>query len=503
MDTLVSDVQIVAPNAYIRQWCRSHPGQISPSEAASYVGYADWRSLFCADRLQRYYTGLVPLVGTDLARRRMTAIRRLLKSAVLTIPELAGTVVPPLPPLPRATNPWHWLQYVEPPVRRLIHDHWNPYPEWALHGLSVAHKGRITPDRLLGADFANEILPLLPQSAEAARIWAAWGAILHALDGTDNRRAAWLDHPRAPQGFRRQSLVTQILDFLIGADVLLPSFRTASGPFLRWCEQQYPNVLPHPMDHIAAPDLTVDHLRAWRQHLQRAVDRHAISSNTMRSYVAGTRAVLRAYRRLGMPLEAALLRVLVGVRATRPHKNLAWAAGDVETFLTIVDKTGCAEHQALFHFLASTGCRPIEICRLTPGDLNSQTQCVRLTGKRGRQRILPVKPATFERLARVANNRHDAESLFQVSGRKCTTRHIRVVFRRYWEAAGICGPPDLRAFRHTIVTLLGDQEGVRLADIMVWAGHRCPATTGGYWDTDERQLRRTLRTVWGEEQTDG
>jgi integrase len=154
--------------------------------------------------------------------------------------------------------------------------------------------------------------------------------------------------------------------------------------------------------------------------------------------------------------------------------------------------------QALISLLAATGLRINEALTLARGDVDLDAGVLRVTGKYGKVRLVPLHPTTTSMLARYAARRDghcpspQAGTFFlATTGRALHPNIARATYWQILDRAGIQAPPGrprprLHDLRHSFAVtsyLRWYRDG---ADVNAMApvlsdylGHRCPSDT--YW----------------------
>jgi integrase/recombinase XerC len=155
--------------------------------------------------------------------------------------------------------------------------------------------------------------------------------------------------------------------------------------------------------------------------------------------------------------------------------------------------------QALLELLYVLGLRCRECAGLNLDDLDLGEATLKVTGKGGHQRLLPVSPgllATLERYLRSGRRqlcRKELEPAFLLSykgGGRLTKRSIGRRVRDYGRRLGLEVRPHL--FRHACATHLFEA-GMELAQIAILLGHvNCQSTTRYTW-VSLRELHREFR----------
>ncbi|MDE0654915.1 MAG: tyrosine-type recombinase/integrase [bacterium] len=154
---------------------------------------------------------------------------------------------------------------------------------------------------------------------------------------------------------------------------------------------------------------------------------------------------------------------------------------------------------AVLELLYGSGLRVSELCSLRPADLDLAQSRMRVTGKGGKQRLLPLSaPAVravqryweAEAAARAGEAVGDDAALFRnLRGRPLGPRDVRrILDRRASE------PTHPHALRHTFATHLLDG-GADLRSVQELLGHESVGTTQVYTHVSRRRLRSVIETA--------
>jgi integrase/recombinase XerC len=161
------------------------------------------------------------------------------------------------------------------------------------------------------------------------------------------------------------------------------------------------------------------------------------------------------------------------------------------------DDATSARDRALLELLYGSGLRVGEACALDLDDLDLEHRAVTVTGKRRKQRKLPLsEPATNALLVYVREARPELlgaqESpppavFVNTRGGRLGPRSVRAVIERYARAEGM-GPVNPHALRHSFATHLLDG-GADLRSVQELLGHENLATTQIYTHVSTERLR--------------
>jgi integrase/recombinase XerC len=183
---------------------------------------------------------------------------------------------------------------------------------------------------------------------------------------------------------------------------------------------------------------------------------------------------------------------------------------DVERLLQTPDLGTPAGRRdaAILELFYASGLRLSELVALDLDDVHLAGRVVRVTGKGGRERLVPfnqvagralrtmlVDRGTLTRPAPVEPNRHQRsrDPLFlNLRGTRLTTRSVDRIVRRYVREAALARGISPHALRHTFATHLL-QAGADLRVIQELLGHARLSTTQRYTHLDVAHLMSVYR----------
>jgi integrase/recombinase XerC len=159
----------------------------------------------------------------------------------------------------------------------------------------------------------------------------------------------------------------------------------------------------------------------------------------------------------------------------------------------VEDSAAGRRDRALLELLYASGLRVAECCGLDLEDLDRRHGTVRVLGKGGKERVVPVGDAALAALDDyLERERLGAKGgpLFRnPRGGRLSTRSARNVVRRRARAAGIARRVTPHTLRHTFAThLLGEGADLRLIQELL--GHSRLSTTQRYTHVSPEQLMK-------------
>lgn len=149
-----------------------------------------------------------------------------------------------------------------------------------------------------------------------------------------------------------------------------------------------------------------------------------------------------------------------------------------------------ARDQAILETLYSTGMRVSELVGLSEGDLDPSLGVVRVLGKGGKERIVPIGDQALEalrryfekrdRAVRAAGEKGSPRPVFvNVRGGRLTARSVARILQKHLLRGGIWRKISPHSLRHSFATHLLDS-GADLRAIQEMLGHASLSTTQRY-----------------------
>ncbi|MDP6076258.1 MAG: tyrosine-type recombinase/integrase [Myxococcota bacterium] len=189
-----------------------------------------------------------------------------------------------------------------------------------------------------------------------------------------------------------------------------------------------------------------------------------------------------------------------GMPLTRTPKRLPrpLAVDDCQTFIESIPVSSAApadlRDRALLELLYGAGLRVGELVGLDVRDVDVHRGDVRVLGKGGKERVVPLPGAARDALRAWLDHRRSpgvlGEPLFvslRPSHRRLLDRDVRRVLRRRARRAGIAGAVHPHRLRHSYATHLLDM-GADLREIQELLGHASLATTEKYTAVSAERL---------------
>ncbi len=242
------------------------------------------------------------------------------------------------------------------------------------------------------------------------------------------------------------------------------------------------------------PAVTLDHVLAFREHLQ--------TSGYSDATVARRLASARSFFDYLIRQEVLKRNPAQGVETPRVKRALPQTLSpeEVERLLEApaqVPGPKGLRDQAILELLYATGMRVGELASLTVDDVDLERNTVRCRGKGNKEREIPFHEIAAQKLLaylrdgrpQLLNGKRPTRALFLNNrGTPLTRQGIWLIIRTYARMAGIETHVTPHVLRHSIATHLLRQ-GAQLREVQELLGHATLATTQQYTRVANEHLR--------------
>lgn len=156
-------------------------------------------------------------------------------------------------------------------------------------------------------------------------------------------------------------------------------------------------------------------------------------------------------------------------------------------------------NRAIFETLYSSGIRVSELAGMNLSDVDFSRSLIRVKGKGGKHRIVPIGPKALEAIKAYRNQLqresgvplNDNGPLFlNKNNGRLTTRSIARILNKLVDACGLIAPVSPHALRHTFATHMLDA-GADLRTVQELLGHKSLSTTQKYTHVSIDRLMET------------
>ena len=157
---------------------------------------------------------------------------------------------------------------------------------------------------------------------------------------------------------------------------------------------------------------------------------------------------------------------------------------------------------AIFEMMYSCGLRVTELCNFKISNILWDSEMVRIDGKGGRQRFVPIGPIARnnlknyinkERPSLIDNNPNVPELFLSRNGKKLTRMMIWILLKKWTSTAEISKDVSPHTLRHSFATHLLEG-GADLRSVQEMLGHADISTTQIYTHLDKEHLKEVHRT---------
>ncbi len=295
-----------------------------------------------------------------------------------------------------------------------------------------------------------------------------------------------------------RDLIARYLEYLADERIVSPhtlrAYRGDLGRFLRFLSRDFFDRRP---EEIAPGDVDALAIRSFVASLARS----GIGKRSQSRTLSSVRGLFRFACREGDVGDNPAARVKSPRHARHLPRHLR--PGEIETLLEAADGEEPLDRRdrALLELLYASGLRVGELIGLDWSDLDLAARTLRVTGKGGKERLVPFGAPAAEALQRwleswdsIRQRAADtAEPVFlNYRGHRLSTRSVRRIVDRYVDRAAIASGVHPHTLRHTFATHLLEG-GADLRTIQELLGHSSLSTTQRYTHVEIERLLETYR----------
>lgn len=245
------------------------------------------------------------------------------------------------------------------------------------------------------------------------------------------------------------------------------------------------------LNFIGANELTVQSIEKFISHLKR----RGLKPTTVRRKCMSVRCLCRHLISLGR-LDQNILATIDSVRINRRIPD-ALEPEDVDTLVSAVRKrvplrrtTNVRRDVAIILTLYHSGLRASELCGLNLPDVNLSNRMIKVSGKGGRERMVPTTISCTEAIQIYLDldRQSDTNAVFvKANGQRITRRAVSDMLLSLSCAAGV-KHTTAHMLRRTCATELMNR-GMEIESVQALLGHRHISTTQDYLATDIDRLK--------------
>lgn len=147
---------------------------------------------------------------------------------------------------------------------------------------------------------------------------------------------------------------------------------------------------------------------------------------------------------------------------------------------------------AIMELFYSTGMRLSELAALDVKDIDPLSECVKVLGKGGKERIVPIGSYAVKAIQnyRLKASHHEGELFISKLRKRLSTRSIGNLLKKYLDASEIPFNVTPHKLRHSFATHLLDN-GADLRAVQSLLGHASLSTTQIYTHVTKERLKKT------------
>ena len=177
---------------------------------------------------------------------------------------------------------------------------------------------------------------------------------------------------------------------------------------------------------------------------------------------------------------------------------------EIDKILHFIPKTAPMAKRdiAIFEMMYSCGLRVTELCNFKMSNILWDSEMIRVDGKGGRQRFVPIGPIARtnlknyinkERPSLIKKNPNIPELFLSRNGNKLTRMMIWILLKKWTSTAEITKEVSPHTLRHSFATHLLEG-GADLRSVQEMLGHADISTTQIYTHLDKEHLKEVHRT---------
>ena len=260
---------------------------------------------------------------------------------------------------------------------------------------------------------------------------------------------------------------------------------------------QYHNYLHNDLNIKSIIDVTLGHIRSYVRYL----NDKGMSGNSIKRAISSIRVYHNYLSEKGlMDNNPALL--MHPPKVPRKLPNIL-TVQEIDNILSAIPiKTPMAIRDlAIFELLYSCGLRVTELCDLKIANILWDSDMIRVLGKGGKERFVPLGPIAKENLANYLNNDRPgltkkksnvSEVFLSRNGNKLTRMMIWILLKKWTANANIQREVSPHTLRHSFATHLLEG-GADLRSVQEMLGHADITTTQIYTHLDKETLKQVHR----------
>jgi integrase/recombinase XerC len=208
-------------------------------------------------------------------------------------------------------------------------------------------------------------------------------------------------------------------------------------------------------------------------------------------------SAIKAFFKYALRESAITANPLLGLRSPKQDKKLPGFLSQSQAVQAVESNQGDPADKirdnAIMELLYGSGLRSSELLGLTPRDLDLPNLQVKVKGKGGKERIVPLTRASAAVLKRLLTGREDEGSVFLgKNGKQLTRRQLQRIVKARIRLSDYGGKASPHALRHSFATHLLDR-GADLKAVKELLGHASLSTTQIYTHVTVDRLKKVYK----------
>jgi integrase/recombinase XerC len=208
-------------------------------------------------------------------------------------------------------------------------------------------------------------------------------------------------------------------------------------------------------------------------------------------------SAIKAFFKYALRESAITANPLLGLRSPKQDKKLPGFLSQSQAVQAVESNQGDPADKirdnAIMELLYGSGLRSSELLGLTPRDLDLPNLQVKVKGKGGKERIVPLTRASAAVLKRLLTGREDEGSVFLgKNGKQLTRRQLQRIVKTRIRLSDYGGKASPHALRHSFATHLLDR-GADLKAVKELLGHASLSTTQIYTHVTVDRLKKVYK----------
>ncbi|MDO9390309.1 MAG: tyrosine recombinase XerC [bacterium] len=208
-------------------------------------------------------------------------------------------------------------------------------------------------------------------------------------------------------------------------------------------------------------------------------------------------SAIKAFFKYALRESAITANPLLGLRSPKQDKKLPGFLSQFQAVQAVESNQGDpadkVRDDAVMELLYGSGLRSSELLGLTPRDLDLPNLQVKVKGKGGKERIVPLTRASAAVLKQLLTGREDEGSVFLgKNGKQLTRRQLQRIVKARIRLSDYGGKASPHALRHSFATHLLDR-GADLKAVKELLGHASLSTTQIYTHVTVDRLKKVYK----------